>query len=134
MRLTFARSNCVSSIAREFHCSRTYVRESVNAVADCTSLCWDHVLKKCLEIIERDRIKVCIFYDKLKTDDSDQTLSLDVLDFVSRDQRRAAWCINVQERWVGWTTEDGQHIEMGVPVPPTVVVGKKRICVVGRFS
>jgi len=123
LEIAFASSNSITALAREHHCSRTHIRETIIAMGDCVVLSWMRLLERWWELTSSHRRRLKVFYDKLKSDESDQMLSLDVMDFLDRDQRRSKWTVCVQQRWVGWISTDDEEIDVAIPAAPTIMIG-----------
>lgn len=121
--IAFASSSTVSGIAREYTCSRHYVRDAIQSAAAA----WEWSVRVALTQLQASiqRESIVAFWDHMKFDDTTQRLSISVHDLLSRDQLQAGWCIMVSCREVGVLLADGSSIVLPLPQQPVVLIGAK---------
>ena len=68
---------------------------------------------------------VAIFFDTLKWDETQHSLSFELFPGLSRSQRTSSWSILVQRRTFGFVTRTGRYVELTIGTLPAVLVASK---------
>ena len=121
--VSFCSTRCLSSMAREYNMSRQHAQHIVMCTASCIHASLTMVFEG-IKTVMRD-VEFSVGWEKLKFDESDKRLSLDVMTFLDKHQRIATWHICVQQRVVGFITAAGEFFEIHVPCQPIILVGSQ---------
>jgi hypothetical protein len=117
----FSSTASVSALAKEMHKTRLQIREGVQSVA----LAWIKLQEQSLEdvLVATHGQQVELFFEKIKWDETKQTVTMAFPDSLTRDASRASWNVMVQRRTLGWKIAGQNVTKFQIVVPPVILVG-----------
>ena len=125
-----AQLSSVTTRALELAVSRSGLRDTACKVALTQMQLQANALLDVLEQVVEGKLRLRLFWEKYKWDETLQRLSMSSRGFDDEDlgdllpnQMKSTWNVLVQKRWIGWVTVEGKVFEVPLVVPPVILAG-----------
>ena len=125
-----AQLSSVTTRALELAMSRSGLRDTACKVALTQMQLQANALLDVLEQVVEGKLRLRLFWEKYKWDETLERLSLSGGALDDEDwgdllpnQMKSTWNVLVQKRWIGWVTVEGKVFEVPLVVPPVILAG-----------